>query len=218
MGFSGMQNEQSLGFFNRSIVALLIMFIAPAILVVGGFFFVAMQGRIPGGSESSCEQNLSDDLRFRLEIYAYQSGLTLFELQTFSISDDNGSTWRELFEDDVRAPLAIDCENNILQLSDGIFLLFNRKTVAISPDTGLTWQIHHVCDNPRPTDNSCDADILNIVSVDIEESGQAQILIQESIVDVYGEPLTENGEALIKQEYVLSTSDLGYTWMLENTR
>lgn len=209
-----MQDKQSSGFFNRSIVALSVMFIVPALLVVVGFFYVALQGRIPGGTDTSCERT-SEDMTVRIDVYAYQSGLALFQLQTFSLSED-GSTWRELFQDDVRAPRSINCDDNIVQVSDTMLLLFNRKTVAISVDTGATWQFHHVCDEPLPIDGRCDADSINIVSIDLAENGQGRILVQESIVDEYGEPLTENGEALIKQEYALLTSDFGNTWQLEN--
>jgi hypothetical protein len=181
---------------------------------MAGFFFVAMQGRIPGGTDTSCERKLAEDISIRIDVYAYQSGLSLFQLQSFYVSE-NASTWRKLFEDDLHAPRNIDCDNNIVQISENTLLLFNGKTIAISSDKGATWQLSSLCEESLPLKPACDADALNIASIDLEESGQGRILIEESVVDEYGEAQTENGEALVKQEFVFLTSDFGKSWLLE---
>lgn len=212
-----MKKEQSFGFLNRAGVALFIMVTVPSFLVIVGFIFVAMQGRVPGGTDSSCEHNISDTSKIRIDVYAYQSGLSLFQLQKFSVSEDS-SSWRKLFEDDVITPHDINCDDNIVQTSDSLFYLFNQKTIAISADNGVNWNLHHVCDEPYLVDGSCNEDTLNIVSIDLAENGQGRILVQESIVDEYGVPLTENGQPLINQEFVLVTSDFGNTWELGDSK
>lgn len=210
-----MQDEQPKGFINRGINGLLILFTIPALLTVGAMFVVIWMGRIPGGNETICEQNLNDSLTARLTIYAYQAGLSLFETQTIAVNQ-NG-TWQELASDTVQWPQGISCENNIIELGTGVFLLYNEKSLALSDNNGETWQVYNVCDEPRPVSGRCDADPLALHNINIDESGAGQFTVRQSITDEYGQPLYENGLPRLAGEWTITTSDAGRNWRLQST-
>jgi hypothetical protein len=201
------EKDQPQGFFNNAIVVLLLLFTIPMLLVVGGFVVVALQGRIPGGTTSTCERTL-DDRQFRLEVYAYTAGLTPYETQSFYLDD------QLLFEDTIQAPDTATCADNMQRLGDH-YLLFNQKTVAIiNPDGSLHLQ-QNVCDDPRP-EGRCDVDAVNYAQIDVDSPDVLRLRVQESIVDEYGQPLFDSdGERRIIDEYLLSTNDGGQMWTID---
>jgi hypothetical protein len=210
-----MQEEQPKGFFNRGIVALLTLFTIPALLTVGAMFVVIWMGRIPGGKDSFCERLLNDSSSVRFDIYAYQAGLSLFETQKISVSQ-NGN-WQELSSNTVQWPQGIDCENNIIELGSGVFLIYNEKTIALSDDNGATWQVQNVCDEPRPVSGRCDADPLSLIDISFTPDASGQFTVRESITDEYGQPLYANGLPRIANQWTLITNDAGRTWTLLST-
>jgi hypothetical protein len=210
-----MQEAQPQGFFNRGIVGLLMLFIIPALLTVGAMFLVIAMGRIPGGTERSCERVLNDSYSIRLNIYAYQSGLSLFETQTIAVSHHR--VWQDLASDTVQWPRGIDCEKNIVELSANVFLLYNEKTLALSDNAGESWQVYNVCDEPRPGSGRCDPEPLNLLDMSFAPDGSGRFTVRESITDEYGQPLYENGLPRIASQWTITTNDAGRTWMLEST-
>jgi len=199
--------------FRRGIVALMLISLIPLTIFMSGYWIVAQYGRVPGGSTTTCERTIDDTISFHIEKYRYQSGLTQFEIQTFSVSNDGGVSWLEIFEVDVQTPKTISCIENIQVTPDDGYLVLSQKSVGISQDA-FDWHIHHVCDNPRPTEKRCDEDILNIVEADFVNSAQGIIRIEQSLVDEFGEPVTENGEPVLVGFYHLQTSDSGLTWTI----
>ena len=207
-----MQDEQPKGFFNRGIVGLLMLFTIPAILTVGAMFVVIAMGRIPGGKDSFCERVLDDSHAVRFDIYDYQAGLSLFQTQKISVSQNE--SWHELSSDTVQWPHGINCESNVVELGTGIYLIYSEKTVILSDDGGETWQVQNVCDEPRQNSGRCDADPLSLIDLSFAADGSGQFTIRESITDEYGQPLYENGLPRVANEWTLMTNDAGRTWTL----
>lgn len=199
--------------YQNPIVGLGIMFLIPALLVLGGFYVVGLYGQIPGGSTTVCERDLGDGSTARIEVYGYTAGLTYYERQTFAVSSAVGS-WETVFEDEVQVPRGVNCEDHIRVLTDGTWLFFNSKSVALNSPQRDGWQVHHVCDDPRPEQGRCDADPLNITDVQFVDGQQGTLLIQEGVVDEYGQPLFENGAPRLLAQYQLQTEDGGRSWQL----
>jgi hypothetical protein len=210
-----MQDEQPQGFFNRGIIGLLMLFTIPALLTVGAMFVVIWQGRIPGGTESSCYQALNARDTVRLDVYDYQAGLSLFQTQKISVTQ-NGR-YQELSSDTVQWPHGINCKDNVLLLGTGVYLIYSEKTVALSDDYGETWQVHNVCDDPRPGSGRCDAEPLNLIDLSFAEDGSGRLTVRESITDEYGQPLYENGLPRIASQWTVRTIDAGRSWTLESS-
>ena len=80
-----MSDGQPTGFFNRASVVLFLVFTIPAALTIAGVYYVALQGRVPGGEDSACVIALTDETDLQIEIYDYVAGLVRFETQTASI-------------------------------------------------------------------------------------------------------------------------------------
>jgi hypothetical protein len=203
--------EEKTGFLNRGINGLLLLFSIPAILTIGAMFVVIWMGRIPGGTESACERQLSDSLTIQLTSYAYQAGLSQFEIQTISANDT------ELASDTVQWPQGINCESNILELGTGVYLLHTEKTIILSDNAGESWQVYNVCDEPHPLEGRCDADPLSLLNISFDSSATGQFTVRQSITDEYGQPLyDENRQPRIASEWTIYTSDAGRTWLLES--
>jgi hypothetical protein len=149
-------------------------------------------------------------------VYGYTAGLTYYERQTFTLSTDSGRTWTTIFSDDVQAPREVSCADNIRLLDDGTLILFNSKSIALTSGSELVWQNHHVCDAPRPEDGRCDPDPLNIINVDFADGLRGMLLVQEGIVDEYGQPLFQDGNPRVSGEYRLVTEDGGQSWQLQS--
>ncbi|MCA9914863.1 MAG: hypothetical protein KC496_16030 [Anaerolineae bacterium] len=212
---SAKENESRSGFWNNAIVGLLVMFTIPALLTVGGVWIVAQQGKIPGGTTRSCEQFFGETTGFRVEQYKYQAGLTPFAQEAIFATTDGGSTWNEIFSNTVTAPETLDCENNIRQLSEEVYLLQNQKGISITPDAGATWYTHGVCDDPRPQSGRCDADPLRLRNFALDATtGAGSVDVIRAVVDEYGLPITDNGEIRIADTYTLVTDDYGESWQL----
>jgi len=205
------------GFVNNALFGLGILFIAPALLVVGGFVLVAAIGRPPGGTFDQCERMVSEDLAFRIGIYAYTAGLTPYEQQTFSVSSDADGTWQTIFDDVVQAPRGVTCDSNIRLIEDRRYVLWHRKNIAVFDADTQNWIVQNICDAPRPNRGRCDEDQFDFVAVDFADSQIGQATVQEWVVDEYGQPLMQNDEPLFVGEYVLFTSDGGQSWHLENS-
>src|SRR5690349_21040408 len=129
--------EEKTGFLNRGINGLLLLFTIPALLTIGAMFVVIWMGRIPGGTETSCERQLDQTNTVRLTVYAYQAGLSRFETQTISV---NGA---QLASDTVQWPQGIDCESNIIELSETSYLLYTEKTIILTDNSGESWQVYN---------------------------------------------------------------------------
>lgn len=208
------EKEQSRGFLNNSLVLLFLLFTIPASLTLAGVYYVAQQGRIPGGDDSSCIADISDNVQVRIDIYAYRAGLVNFETQTFSVSDENDN-WQELFADTIPVPQAVDCESNITMLDANNIILQTQKTIAWSADAGETWQIHNVCDSPRPDEGRCDAETLTYADVDLQADGTGRLLVQQSEVDEFEEPQRdENNNPIVIAQWELITDNSGVDWSL----
>lgn len=207
-----MEDTQAQGFWNRGINGLLAVFTIPALLTIGAMFIVIWLGRIPGGEETYCERTLGASSTIRLTTYAYQAGLSLFQNQHISV---NG---QELTVDTVQWPAGINCDNNIFELSTGVYLLYNEKTILLSDDAGETWQRYNVCDEPRPIAGRCDADPLSLLNITFAADASGSFTVRQSITDEYGQPLyDENNQPRIASEWVIRTNDAGRTWLLEST-
>ncbi len=208
------EKEQSRGFLNNSLVLLFLLFTIPASLTLAGVYYVAQQGRIPGGEDSSCIADISDNVQVRIDIYAYRAGLVNFERQTFSVSDENDN-WQELFADTIPVPQAVDCESNITMLDANNIILQTQKTIAWSADAGETWQIHNVCDSPRPDEGRCDAETLTYAEIDLQADGTGRLLVQQSEVDEFEEPQRdENNNPIVIAQWQLITNNAGVDWSL----
>ncbi|MEL6307870.1 MAG: hypothetical protein AAFN11_05940 [Chloroflexota bacterium] len=214
-------DEQPQGFFNRGLVVILLTFSIPAILTIAGTYYVAVQGRVPGGEDSTiCQQALTESTDVRLDVYAYTAGLVEFETQSILVRDTSATDteWQTLFSDTMPSPETFTCDTNIQQVSETVFLLFNQKTIAISSDSGNTWRTHNICDDPRPQGNRCDSEALNYASIDIQADGTGELLVQESAVDEFGEPQRdESGNPIPSAEWTLLTDDVGVTWRLASS-
>jgi hypothetical protein len=206
-----MQDEQPKGFLNRGITGLLLLFSIPALLTIGAMFVVIWIGRIPGGDDRLCQRQLSETITAEISVYAYQAGLSRFELQTISV---NGS---DLAVDDVGWPHGINCDENIVELSEGVYLLYTEKTIILSDNAGESWQSYNVCDEPRPSSGRCDAEPLSLLNISFDASAVGQFTVRESITDEYGQPLYENGQPRIASEWRIRTDDAGRNWLLEST-
>lgn len=205
---------QPSGFLNRAIVVLFLVFSIPAALTVAGTYYVAIQGRVPGGSESFCETTINEELSIRIDIYSYTAGLVPFETQTFSVSDD-GENWTELFADTMPHPQEASCEASISQLDENNILLYSQKTVAWSSDGGANWSVHNVCDSPQPSNGRCDTETLNYSDMDFNADGTGSLTVIESDVDDFGEPQRdEDSNPLIVEQWQLTTSNSGQNWSL----
>ena len=208
------EKEQSRGFLNNSLVLLFLLFTIPASLTLAGVYYVAQQGRIPGGEDSSCIADISDNVQVRIDIYAYRAGLVNFETQTFSVSDENDN-WQELFADTIPVPQAVDCESNITMLDANNIILQTQKTIAWSADAGETWQIHNVCDSPRLDEGRCDAETLTYAEIDLQADGTGRLLVQQSEVDEFEEPQRdENNNPIVIAQWELITDNAGVDWSL----
>lgn len=208
------EKEQSRGFLNNSLVLLFLLFTIPASLTLAGVYYVAQQGRIPGGDDSSCIADISDNVQVRIDIYAYRAGLVNFETQTFSVSDENDN-WQELFADTIPVPQAVDCESNITMLDANNIILQTQKTIAWSADAGETWQIHNVCDSPRLDEGRCDAETLTYAEIDLQADGTGRLLVQQSEVDEFEEPQRdENNNPIVIAQWELITDNAGVDWSL----
>lgn len=208
-------NDAPQGFLNNAIVGLLILFTIPAVLVVGGFVLVAQLGGVPGGETTTCERQVTDATTIRIETYAYTAGLTNYTQETFFAI--NRGDEQQIMQDTVQAPrMNITCDNNI-QVFDNGLILFSPKSIAIRTDENQRWQVHNICDDPRPESGRCDADPLNIVAVNFTDATNGQIRIEESIVDEYGQPISEDGDPLIAEAYILTTRDGGISWQVQTT-
>lgn len=208
------KEKQPQGFLNNAIVGLLILFTIPAILVFGGFYLIAMQGRVPGGETTSCVREISEGLSIEIESYKYVAGLSPYETQTINRLQSTGT--ETIFDDTVQAPLGISCEDNILVYDTSNLIIYTQKSIAITNNSGESWTIQNICDDPRPTTSRCDDDPLNIVNVDFVTRQAGQITVRETLVDEYGQPMSENGQPIIVDEYVLQTDDGGTTWSLQS--
>lgn len=207
--------NQSQGILNNSFVLLFLLFTIPASLALAGVFYVAQQQRIPGGEDSFCVRDISDNIQVRINIYAYTAGLVQFETQSFSVSDDNGENWRELFDDTIPVPLDLTCDNGISYLDADNIILQTQKTIAWSADRGDTWQIHNVCDSPRPNEGRCDAETLIFSDIDLQVDGTGSLLVQQSEVDEFEEPQRdENNNPIVVDEWQLITENAGLEWVL----
>ena len=193
---------------------LFLLFTIPASLTLAGVYYVAQQGRIPGGEDSSCIADISDNVQVRIDIYAYRAGLVNFETQTFSVSDENDN-WQELFADTIPVPQAVDCESNITMLDANNIILQTQKTIAWSADAGETWQIHNVCDSPRLDEGRCDAETLTYAEIDLQADGTGRLLVQQSEVDEFEEPQRdENNNPIVIAQWELITNNAGVDWSL----
>lgn len=206
-------DTQPQGILNNAIVGLLILFTVPALLVFGAFLVLAMRDRIPGGEVTTCERTLDNGITLQIERYAYLAGLTTYETQTFF--NLNGDELQLIIKDDVQAPRGISCEDNIFVVNDTT-IIYTQKSIATTTNQGDDWFVYYVCDDPRPDNGRCDKDPLNIVDVTFSSSQQGQITVRESLVDEYGQPLSENGEPIVINEYKLQTNDAGSTWILQD--
>lgn len=213
-------DEQPRGFLNRGLVVIILTFSIPALLTAAGTYYVAVQGRVPGGEDSTiCQRTLADSVDVRLDIYAYTAGLVEFETQSISVRDTaaRDADWRELFADTMPSPRDFTCDDNIRILGEDSILLYNQKTIAVTVDNGTTWHTHNVCDDPRPQGNRCDSEALNYASIDIQADGGGRLLVQESAVDEFGEPQRDaDGNPIPSDEWVLLTTDGGMTWQLQS--
>lgn len=208
------QEQQPTGFFNRAIVVLFLVFTIPATLSLAGMYYVAIQGRIPGGEDSFCETTLSASIYLRIDIYAYRAGLVNFETQTFSVSED-GENWNELFSDTIPAPDPIECDTAYQLLDEQNILVQNQKSISWSSDAGVTWYTHHVCDDPRPAGGRCDAESLIYSEVSLNVDGTGTLLVIESEVDEFGEPQRDaNNNPIVDNQWQLQTENAGETWNL----
>lgn len=209
--------QQSQGILNNSFVLLFLLFTIPASLTLAGVFYMSQQQRIPGGADSFCVRDISDNTQVRLDIYAYTAGLVQFETQSFSVSDDAGENWLELFEDTIPVPLELNCDNGIRYLDDDNIILQTQKTIAWSADRGNTWQTHNVCDSPRPDEGRCDAETLTFAEIDLQADGSGRLMVQQSEVDEFEEPQRdENNNPIVVAEWELITEDAGENWVLAN--
>ncbi|MGJ3238344.1 MAG: hypothetical protein ACFE0Q_06525 [Anaerolineae bacterium] len=207
--------QQPSGFLNRAVVVLLLVFSIPAGLTALGTYYVAVQGRVPGGAERQCERVITSDSTLRVDIYAYVAGLVEFETQTVSIRVGNND-WQELFSDTIPVPQPLDCDNVLTELNDQHHLLHNQKSVAWSSDGGVTWQVQRVCDDPRPSSGRCDAETLQYAQVEASPDGQGSLLVVQSDVDDFGEPQrADDGQSIIVNQWRLLTDDAGQSWTLD---
>lgn len=208
------EEQQSQGFLNQSAVLLFLLFTIPALLTLGGVYYVAQQGRIPGGDDKSCITDISDTVQVRIDIYAYRAGLVNFETQTFSVSND-GENWRELFADTIAVPQPVNCETSITYLDDDNIILQTQKTIAWSSDAGETWQVHNICDSPRPGEGRCAPETLTYAEIDLQADGTGRLLVQQSEVDEFEEPQRdENNNPIIVNQWELVTDSAGLEWSL----
>lgn len=205
---------QPSGFFNRAAVVLFFVFSIPAALTIAGYYYVVIQGRIPGGRDSFCVTEIHDELSLRIDMYNYTAGLVPFETQTFSVSAD-GENWMELFADTIPHSQGANCDMSVSQLSPDNVVLYSQKTIAWSSDAGINWAIHNVCDTPRPSNGRCDAETLNYTEMEFNPDGTGSLTVIESEVDDFGEPQRdENGNPIVIEQWQLITSDSGETWLL----
>lgn len=209
-----MPDEQPNGFFNRASVVLFLLFVIPASLTLAGVYYVAIQGRVPGGVDTFCERSITETTELRIDTYDYTAGLVEFQTQAVSIRNDADADWTELFSDTIPIPRPLTCDSVLTRLDDDNLVLQNQKSVAWSNDNGVTWQVQNVCDDPRPS-NRCDAEALNVIDVNFNIDGTGTITIIESAVDEFGEPQRDdNGNLIADDEWQLTTSDYGATWLL----
>lgn len=208
------QEYQPSGFLNRASVVIFLVFTIPASLTLAGMYYLILQGRVPGGTDTFCETTLNSTTSVRIDTYAYTAGLVEFETQTVSVSDD-GATGNELFSDTIPHPQTLNCDNVLTRLDDSNLVLSNQKSLAWSNDNGDTWQVHRVCDDPRPTGGRCDAESLNFAEMELYPDGTGRLLVIESTVDDFGEPQRdENNQPLVDASWELITENAGIDWTL----
>lgn len=209
-------DQQSLGFWNNSMVGLGVLFIIPALLVVGGFFVVAALGRPAGGVDEACTTAVAATLQRRTSTYTYQAGITPYQQQTLAISLDGGVTWNDVFDDVVQNPQDLPCEAriNFSQIADDAYLAWHRKNVALSVDGGETWRVQNICDDPRPTGGRCDPDELDFGAVMFDDVQNGEVLVQRFVLDEYGQRVNADGSLRIAEEYALVTDDAAQNWSL----
>lgn len=207
------EQQQTLGFWNNGLIGLGILFVIPALLVVGGFFVIALNGRPAGGVDETCER-VVDGLRFRTETYSYTAGLTDYQQQTLSVSVD-GEEWQLIFDDVVQAPDGTACNEAIVitAFDDGSFLAWHRKNVALTIN-GDSWQVHNVCDEPRRDTGRCDSDEYDFVAAQFVEAQAGTVAIQRFVVDEYGQRVSADGGLRVADAYTLTTDNGGMTWEL----
>ncbi|MGB7341304.1 MAG: hypothetical protein WBC91_20580 [Phototrophicaceae bacterium] len=209
-----MSDGQPTGFFNRASVVLFLVFTIPAALTIAGVYYVALQGRVPGGEDSACVIALTDETDLQIEIYDYVAGLVRFETQTASIRTADAE-WQILFSDTMPLPQPFNCENAVTRLDERNIIIKNQKSLAWSDDNGLTWQSHHVCDDPRPISGRCDAEALSYAAVDLNVDGSGMITVIQSAVDDFGEPQRDaDGHPIVDEQWQLQTTDAGRTWLV----
>ncbi|MEM9951124.1 MAG: hypothetical protein AAF846_05980 [Chloroflexota bacterium] len=211
-----MSDEQPNGFFNRASVVLFLVFTIPASLTLAGTYYVASQGRVPGGEDTACEVAITNETDLRLEIYAYTAGLVDFETQTVSVRTPD-EEFIQLFSDTIPVPRPLTCDNVLTRLDDDNLILQNQKSLAWSNDNGQTWHVHNVCDDPRPTSRRCDAEALSLNNVALNPNGSGIMMVIESAVDEFGEPQRDaEGNPIADDQWQLSTTDYGRTWSLSD--
>lgn len=212
-----MNDKQSaLGFWNRGMVGLGLLFVVPAALVVGGFFVVALNGRPAGGVDTQCEKTIGA-VDFRIDIYSYTAGLTSYQQQGLAFRDGENSAWVTVFDDVVQAPDGSPCDEAIIieTLPNDTHLAWHRKNVAlITP--GSAQPVHNVCDEPRPDDSRCDEDELDFVAATFSDDQNGAVTVRRFIVDEYGQRVSADGELRVAEEYTLVTSDGGLSWQLHD--
>lgn len=210
-----MSDGQPTSFFNRSGFVIFIIFTIPAALTMAGIYYVALQGRVPGGEDRACVVSLTDDTDLQIEIYDYVAGLVRFETQTASIRNNDDDNWQALFSDTIPIPQSFDCENGVTRLDEQNIIIQNQKSLAWSSDNAVTWQTHNVCDDPRPTSGRCDPEALSYADVTINADGSGNIIVIESAVDDFGEPQRDaDDNPIVDEQWQLQTTDAGVTWQL----
>lgn len=204
--------QQTLGFWNNSLVGLGVLFVIPALLVVGGFFVIALNGRPAGGIDANCERTVGE-LLFRTQTYTYSAGLTAYQQQTLSSSSDEGETWQVIFDDVVQAPEDLPCNEAITVVQrDDDYLAWHRKNVALY--NAESWQVQNVCDEPRLDSGRCDEDEYDFVDA-ILDSDRSAVEVRRFVVDEYGQWVSADGSLRIAEAYTITTTDGGISWELQ---
>lgn len=207
---------ENLAFYQRPMVILGVLLSIPLVLAFAGTAIVANSGPPPGGTTTTCERFSTDELGFRITFYTFTSGLTRYDQQTFAVTRDGGTSWVDVFEGLVIAPMVTTCDEQVVLVTDEASALWNRNTVAVTQDAGETWMVHNVCDTLPAETEDCDDEILDFVAVSFDDAQNGVITVREFAVDSLGERLLEEGSPIINNRYDLQTGDGGLTWQISN--
>lgn len=118
-------------------------------LFVGAFRFVLAPSI--GSELLGCDEYIFDENTvLRIIRYPVDVNLEYGEQQFFLVSNDQGDTWRQVFQAYGIAPYFIGCENISRNGQDGIEVAFERKiatetnewVIVESSDRGRTWQVN----------------------------------------------------------------------------